>query len=338
MRRYLFLGIILAVLACKKDGFETPAALTSFFPASGEVTGWTREGALDTVYDSTALSALIGSSAQPYVSNGFVGFGRQYYAATLAGSARRLELRIADMHDTTNAAAVYSALAGAGQVEWTGDNPGRAARIRQDSVSCEVDFWLRNYHAWLRVDSGSAVAVEAARFFALAVAHKVDSTEPAPTQPKDVVELVPLSDEISGWTRTGNMDVCETPDQLYALIDGEGQPYIDNGFLKCAFQSYTGNVAGNPIQLDLRIFDQTDSTHCSATFDAVATGSEIPWTGDNPGREARIEQSLFAYKVDFWDGRYYVWVTIQNNTEAGLSVAKLIAMNVDAAIHARLCW
>lgn len=157
--------------------------------------------------------------------------------------------------------------------------------------------------------------------------------DPAP-QPKDVVELVPLSDEISGWTRTGDMSVCETDEQLYALIDGEGQPYIDNNFAKCAFQGYSGEVGGSTVALDLRIFDMADTTNCRAVYAAVATGGEVPWTGDNPGTEARIEQSLFACRVDFWSGRFYAWFTIQDNSDAGIAVAKLFAKNVDAAIGA----
>ena len=58
------------------------------------------------------------------------------------------------------------------------------------------------------------------------------------SEQKDVVDLLPLDNEISGWTRSSTMSTAENAQQLWDLIDGEGQVYIDNGFVKCAFQSY----------------------------------------------------------------------------------------------------
>jgi hypothetical protein len=156
---------------------------------------------------------------------------------------------------------------------------------------------------------------------------------PQDNPPRDAVDLVPGDNEISGWTRDAALKVCETGAQLLALIDGEGQAYIDNGFAKSAFQSYSGTVGGNVVSLELRVFDMTDTTHAAAVYAAVTTGSETPWTGDNPGVAARIEQSLFAYKVDYHEDRFYVWVTIQDAGDAGLATAKLFAFNVSSAIR-----
>ncbi len=149
---------------------------------------------------------------------------------------------------------------------------------------------------------------------------------------KDVVDLIPLDNDISGWTRTGPMQIAETGQQLYDMIDGEAQPYVDNGFVKCAFQKYSGTVGSNQVELEVRVFDMADTANARKVYEAVTTGSEVPWTKDNPGAAARIEQSLFSYKVDFWGDRFYVWVTIQDATDPGLAVAKFFAGNIWAAI------
>jgi hypothetical protein len=153
-------------------------------------------------------------------------------------------------------------------------------------------------------------------------------------EPKDVVDLLPLDGEISGWNRTAAMRVAENATQLWDLINGEGQVFIDNGFVKCAFQDYQGELTDADVDLELRIFDMGDTTNARAVFDAVATGAETPWTDNPPGDEARIDESLlFAYKVDYIDERFYVWVTIQEKSDPALDVAKLFALNVSAAIR-----
>ena len=152
-------------------------------------------------------------------------------------------------------------------------------------------------------------------------------------EPKDVVDLLPIDNEISGWNRSSAMKVAENETQLFDLINGEGQVYIDNGFVKCAFQNYVGELSGTMVDLELRIFDMGDTTNAKKVFDAVGVGTETPWTDDFPGVEARIEEGFIsAYKIDFWQDKFYVWITIQDKTEPGLSIAKVFAFNISDEI------
>jgi len=158
--------------------------------------------------------------------------------------------------------------------------------------------------------------------------------EPPPNLPRNPVELLPSDNEVSGWSRSGTMQIAENSTQLFALIDGPGQIFVDHGFVKCAFQNYSGSVGGNPVILDLRIFDVDDTTNARAVYGAIAAGTETPWSGSHAGVEARIDDSpLTAYNLDFWDGRFYVWLTIADKANAALDVAKLFAMNVSQAIQ-----
>jgi len=158
------------------------------------------------------------------------------------------------------------------------------------------------------------------------------------TEAKDVVDLVPTDNEISGWTRSSAMIVAEGETQLYALINGAGQVYIDNGFVKSAFQNYVGEVSGNPTgELKLQISDQGDTTNAKNVYDEVSEGTEIPWTEqDHAGMEARYELMTtgFGYYVlEFWDDRFYTYIEINDGTQAGLGVVKLFALNIFAAIR-----
>jgi hypothetical protein len=153
----------------------------------------------------------------------------------------------------------------------------------------------------------------------------------------DVVDLVPIDNEISGWVRTGDMDVAENETQLYAFIDGEGVVYVDNGFVKSAFQEYQGEVTGNLRSIRLRIFDLGDTTNARAVYhdSRIETGTETPWTeAGHAGIEARIDETLlFDYRIDFWSSRFYAEIIIhEEKTPQGLNIAKLFALNVSEAM------
>ena len=153
-------------------------------------------------------------------------------------------------------------------------------------------------------------------------------------EPVDVVTLVPGDNEISGWIRSSAMQVAETGTQLEAIIDGEAVPYEDNHFAKCAFQNYIGDIGGTQVELDLRVFDMADTTNAKNVYTAVAAGTEVPWTGDNPGVEARTDESfLFAYRVEFRDGRFFFRADSMDKSAAAQDVAKLFARNVSSAIR-----
>lgn len=158
-------------------------------------------------------------------------------------------------------------------------------------------------------------------------------------EPLEVVDLVPLDGEISGWTRSSAMIVCENETQLYNEINGEGQVYIDNGFVRSAFQDFLGDVGAAPqVNLTLWIFDQGDTANAKAVYDLVAIGTEIDWTDDgHAGVEARylLESGVITpfYVLDFWDDRFYVWMYINDGTDAGLDVAKLFALNISQTIQ-----
>jgi hypothetical protein len=333
MRKLFVFGLALLLLACTTPKPEQKT-VKDLVPASNDIAGWTRDGSLDTAATEAELVALLDSLTQPYVDNGFAGFCRQHFTGTLAGSQVELELRVADMVDTTHAKAVFAAFAATGQTPWTGDNPGAEARTKQDSLACAVDFRTSNFYVWVSIDTGSFAALDVARRFALEAAHLADSTAPPPDEPVDVVSLVPGDNEISGWTRSSAMQVAETPTQLEAIIDGEAVPYENNHFVKCAFQNYSGDIGGSPIELDLRIFDMGDTTNAKNVYAEVAAGTEVPWTGDNPGVEARTDESfLFAYRVEFRDDRFYFRADIMDKSTGAQDVVKLFARNVSAAIR-----
>jgi hypothetical protein len=155
---------------------------------------------------------------------------------------------------------------------------------------------------------------------------------PGPAGPKDAVQLIPADNEVSGWARSGTMDVCNNSTELLALIDGEGQTYIDNGFVKSAFQTFHGTIGAVGVDLHLRVFDMGDSTNAAAVYQTTAVGTEQPWTG-GPGQAARTDESGFAsYTVQFRMQAFYISIQIVDKTIPGQDIAKAFAATAAAAI------
>lgn len=172
--------------------------------------------------------------------------------------------------------------------------------------------------------------------FALLLLFFACPKEETSTEAKDVVDLLPLDNEISGWTRSSATEIAENDAQLWDLIDGEGQVYIDHGFVKCVFQNYAGTISG-PVELKLRIFDMGDTANAKDIYDELATGSEIPWTDNHAGVEARYELVtgivINYYELEFWDDKFYTWIEIDDESQTVLDIAKLFALNISDAIR-----
>jgi len=151
----------------------------------------------------------------------------------------------------------------------------------------------------------------------------------------DVVDLIPGDGDISGWTRNGAMQVAENEAQLWELINGDGVVYLENGFVKCAFQEFTGTVQGNLHELDVRAFDMGDTLHAAAVYhdDRLNTPGKVPLTDPgHPGVEAREEIVGDFYTVEFWQSRFYVYIAIDNASEEAQDFVQLFAMNVSGTI------
>ncbi|UCD19618.1 MAG: hypothetical protein JSU64_00320 [candidate division WOR-3 bacterium] len=151
----------------------------------------------------------------------------------------------------------------------------------------------------------------------------------------DVVDLIPDTGDISGWAQSGEMDVAENETQLWDLIDGAGIVFLDHGFVKCAFQEFSGEVLSTPCIVLLRAFDMGDTTNAYAVYhdNRLELGDEIPWTDTgHAGVEARIETSSLYHKIEMWHDRFFVDITITDVTLEALNVAKLFALNVSDAI------
>ena len=142
------------------------------------------------------------------------------------------------------------------------------------------------------------------------------------------VNLLPGDNDISGWTRVDTYDEANDYDSLYALIDGAGELFIENGFVSAAFQQYTSSA----LKVHLRIYNQGSEANARKTYDELYIGVGIPWAG--AGTAARIDETgLASYMVEFWQRNFFVQFIIEEKTNEALNIVKLFASHVSSQIE-----
>ncbi|MFC1683834.1 hypothetical protein ACFL0G_06495, partial [Candidatus Zixiibacteriota bacterium] len=117
--------------------------------------------------------------------------------------------------------------------------------------------------------------------------------------------FLPASGELAGWT---TYQWPQDEDDLYWLINGAGQVFIDRGFQEAVFQKY---YDADFIKLDLEIYDQGTSANAESTYHDPAL--EIGWEmlQEGFGVEGRVDtMALGSYRAEFWRDRYLVRGTI----------------------------
>jgi len=148
----------------------------------------------------------------------------------------------------------------------------------------------------------------------------------------DPVDLLPTSEEISGWTPQGEPEEW-VGEALYQPINGEAEIYMRHGFQEAAFQDYQGSGSWATAVIAVRIFDQGAAGQASDLYDDPASGTGTPWTGsDAAGTEARTEQYALSCTVEFHQEEYFVHVDINSGDDQALEVVKLFARNISQKI------
>lgn len=159
---------------------------------------------------------------------------------------------------------------------------------------------------------------------------KSESTEP---EVVTVQDLLPKNEEITGWSNGTDSWYATNNDDLNAAINGEAPIYTNNGFVEAIKQSYEGIVLGNSALINIRIFDQGNSSNSKAVFDEITLqlSNPINWSASS-GTETKIERFQLSQKIIFWNSKYYVFCSISMGSDEALNVLKTFANNVDSKI------
>jgi hypothetical protein len=169
----------------------------------------------------------------------------------------------------------------------------------------------------------------------LIIFHFISCTKSESTEPEIVTvqDLLPKSNDISGWQIGTDSWYATNNEELNTAINGEAPIYTNNGFVEAAKQSYEGTVLGNNTLINIRIFDQGSITNSEAVFDEITLqlSNPIDWS-IGTGTEAKIER-LLSQKILFWKSKYYIYCQIGLGSDEALDVLKTFANNIDSKIN-----
>ncbi len=150
---------------------------------------------------------------------------------------------------------------------------------------------------------------------------------PGPTTPSHPQDLIPPSG--GGLTRSGEMLLADTAQELQQAIDGGYSLYTQYSFQEFAGQEFHATVDGN--QQTVRIWVFRMGTAQNAQDLHNDSNNQMGTPTSEYGSEARIEISS-ATTIRFWRDVYWTLLTIDSSSANAQTLLALLARNIDDEI------
>jgi len=172
-----FLVIVLFLAGCSKDKGTGPEETildpVDLLPTSGEISGWTPQGAAEE-WVGEALYQPIDGDAETYLRHGFEEAAFLDYQGSGSWANTVLSVRIFDQGSAEQAADLYDDPTSGTGTPWTGSEAaGTEARTEQYALSCSVEFHEAEYFVHVDIGSGDDQALEVVKLFARNISQKI---------------------------------------------------------------------------------------------------------------------------------------------------------------------
>jgi hypothetical protein len=290
--------------------------LDAFLPHSGDVVGWTT---YQWPRDEGGLYRLIDGAGMVFIDHGFQeAVFQEYHDPGLLD----LKLEIYDQGNSANAESTYHDPVLEFGWEVPRDDFGAEGRVDTTGwVSCRAEFWREQYFTRCTVFEKSAYGLEALEVFCQLVDQKL--------MDKTVVDGLPASGEIPGWTRY--MAASDSLGITY-LMEGEADLFLEWGCSAGLKQDYYDSQF---VLLQLELFAQETPANAQSLYhdSRLETGQEVA-RGDF-GQEGRLDTtSSWTYGAQFWRDRYVVRLLVQEKSDSSLADLIRFCQLVDRNIMA----
>jgi hypothetical protein len=139
----------------------------------------------------------------------------------------------------------------------------------------------------------------------------------------NILTYFPVSSELRGWNQQDSTRVFVGED-LYTLIDGGADIYLEYGFRQAAAAEYR-NDRENSIKLE--IYEMSDASAAYGMF-SLNAGTQ--------GKKIQIgnEGMLFQYYLMFWKNKFIIFLTGNDTTSETISGILEIAASIDKRLSA----
>jgi len=158
------------------------------------------------------------------------------------------------------------------------------------------------------------LALGAALVGAPGAASGAEGVDPA----GDIAALLPRAGDIAGWAPDGPPQAAQGQ-ELFALINGGAELFLQAGFERAATQAYRGD---GDRRVELEIYRMLTPQAAAAVFGKKVVGGE-------PRIPLGAGGSRGEYYVIFWQDRFLVTVTGSDATQEMMRVVERMARLVE---------
>ena len=139
----------------------------------------------------------------------------------------------------------------------------------------------------------------------------------------ELTDYLPTPDELSGWEAEDAPQQVKG-DELFSLIDGAAEVYFEYGFSR-ALQQFYANDQDQALQIE--IYEMADSEAAFGIFSFHA---------GNEGKPIAIGKDgiIGEYYLSFWQGVYFVMLSVSEPEPELLDILKQIAQTMIAKLPA----
>lgn len=148
------------------------------------------------------------------------------------------------------------------------------------------------------------------------------NTIPAPA------ELLPVSDDISGFAAKGELVVMTDRQEIAEAIDGAVEKYTEHGFVEGAFQFFSNGTIG----IDVKIFDYGITENAKKTYlEFYPSTPEVISQGE---MDAVLDHGIITgYTLNYSRKNIFVELNSDKKDAVALNVLKLFLYNIDGKIE-----
>ncbi len=149
----------------------------------------------------------------------------------------------------------------------------------------------------------------------------------------DPLTVLPDDEVCPGWVRSGEAMAAYTLEQLMEIINGAAGLFEQYGFVAAAFQNYAGEVAGNPTEMTLSVFNQGTAENAEDLYNDPESGLGDPigdWGGSG---EARVRVAFGVVTFQFWEECFFASIVVISGGEQAVPHARCIAEAVVSLIQ-----
>jgi hypothetical protein len=161
------------------------------------------------------------------------------------------------------------------------------------------------------------------RIFLCTVLFNAPFPHAAFSQDRNILTYLPVACEFGGWDIEDSARIF-AGEELFTLIDGGADIYLEYGFQQVAAVKYRNNLENS---IKLEIYEMSDAPAAYGMFSLVA---------GNQGKKVHVgnEGRIYDYYLMFWKNKFLIFLTGDDTTDEIKSGILAMSLSIDQHLGA----